>query len=140
MSVFSHPRRSFLPAWTGEALVADSLDARSTSTSRRAGSSPLSVGFCRPAKFRQKCNDVAAKGFTMTGVERAAESGSHRVGWAKRSVPTILLRDKVMVGTAQARLCPPYEPSCSFVTDLSAICPAFALPTPQRNDRHRPRR
>jgi hypothetical protein len=26
MSVFSHPRRSLLPAWTGEALVADNVD------------------------------------------------------------------------------------------------------------------
>jgi hypothetical protein len=32
------------------------------------------------------------------------------VGWAKRSVPTIKMRDRgQMVGTALTRLCPPYK-------------------------------
>ena len=39
----------------------------------------------------------------QTGAER--QKGT---GWAKRSVPTMLAAMK-MVGTAQVRLCPPYE-------------------------------
>src|SRR5216684_2891641 len=31
------------------------------------------------------------------------------VGWAKRSVPTIVARIGRLVGTAQRRLCPPYD-------------------------------
>src|SRR5581483_730759 len=31
------------------------------------------------------------------------------VGWAKRSVPTMLIRLRSLVGTAQGRLCPPYK-------------------------------
>jgi hypothetical protein len=31
------------------------------------------------------------------------------VGWAKRNVPTIEERACVVVGTAQVRLCPPYD-------------------------------
>src|SRR5829696_7852008 len=36
------------------------------------------------------------------------------VGWAKRIVPTIFQSQRIkMVGTAQARLCPPYESTSS---------------------------
>jgi hypothetical protein len=50
-------------------------------------------------------------------------SGKRRgaVGWAKRSVPTNYLRQK-MVGTAQVRLCPPYENvAATFPSPASSI-------------------
>jgi hypothetical protein len=40
-------------------------------------------------------------------IEKRVETDSQLVGWAKRSVPTIPSR-VLMVGTALARLCPPY--------------------------------
>ena len=50
------------------------------------------------------------------------------VGWAKRSVPTILAsRGSGLVGTAQARLCPPYEASRS-PTGNSPRLDSAALP------------
>jgi hypothetical protein len=38
------------------------------------------------------------------------------VGWAKRSVPTIHTDSRNMVGTAQARLCPPYAVDLASLT------------------------
>src|SRR4051812_41341010 len=40
---------------------------------------------------------------------RAARRLSLVVGWAKRSVPTKIHTERKVVGTAQERLCPPYE-------------------------------
>src|SRR5260221_2751263 len=61
--------------------------------------------------------DCRSSGAATKGLCSSQVRGIHRwlakrpsfVGWAKRSVPTISHSRKSMVGTARARLCPPYD-------------------------------
>jgi hypothetical protein len=69
-----------------------------------------------------------------------ANAGTHnhriqRVGWAKRSVPTIE-SNIAMVGTAQTRLCPPYALRAAYVRPHPGgfdICEARLKPYSRRN-------
>src|SRR6267142_5523911 len=45
------------------------------------------------------------------------------VGWARRSVPTITITIWKMVGTAQVRLCPPYDSDHAALRVCEATCP-----------------
>src|SRR5262249_6681168 len=83
--------------------------ARSAALLRLAGERP-------PAAVADRLGHRPAEGAVSL---YAMVMSADRVGWAKRSVPTIVTTDSQMVGTAQKRLCPPNAVRFASVTRAS---------------------
>src|SRR6266550_3705006 len=127
---FSHSRRSFLLAWQSRRPINlyKQTGRRVVCRLAFAALRNFEMSCSRHRSQNRRCGGIAVIAYVSEAIQ-----SSCRVGKANGSrecapddklrVPTILFREVVMVGTAQARLCPPYELCCSFVTDPSAPDP-----------------
>src|SRR6266851_9752264 len=85
---YSHSRRSLLPVWPGEALVAGSLDIRSTFTSRRAGEVFFRrLAFAALRNFNARCRlhrspslRASAKQSRVTAPNTSSQAAARLVG------------------------------------------------------------
>ncbi len=114
-----HPHRMILPDQAIDRPLAIRPDRAPALAAEVRPVAPLRPAVPTAPAIRQKvCRqpsfspaDQSAQRITFA--RRAVQKIHSLVGWAKRSVPTISHDDAKVVGTAQERLCPPYETECA---------------------------